>query len=139
MSRSCSRSKAAASSLSWKGSSRKILLALCSYIQWIMEVPWVSALMQRPDYRCLIIFVLLLILLFPVRVPVTPNLPHSLCDPLILLILGFIPLNVVLARYLLYFFPISIRFFDQTIPLLYVKAFILIELRLPAANREVEG
>lgn len=93
---------------------------------------------QRCGYTCLILLVFLLTLFFPLGTLVASHLPHSLCNPLILFILGLIPVNVVLTRYLLYLFPISIRLLDQIIPLLDIEAFLLIQLRLAATNGKVE-
>ena len=68
--------------------------------------------MHQLVLESLVLLVLLIILLFPFRVLVASDLPHSLRNPLILLISGLIPINVILSRYLLYLFPISICLFD---------------------------
>lgn len=95
------------------------------------------SLMQRPEQRCLILLVVP-VLLFLVCFLVFSNFSPRFCNSLILLILGFVPVNVVLTRDLLDVFPVSIRLFNESIPLLDIEALLLIQLRLSATNGEVE-
>ena len=89
-------------------------------------------------YHLIIVF-FFVFLVFSRIFLVISDLFHSLSDLNIFLVCLFIPVDIVLASYLLDLFPVRISLLDKRVPSLDVKAFVIIEFGLLSADGQVEG
>ena len=78
------------------------------------------------------------ILPFALRFLVASYLSHGFDNLIILLILFFVPVNIILTGDLLDLFSVSIRFLYKRVPFLYFKASLLIQLCLFTTDRQIK-
>ena len=86
----------------------------------------------------LLVVMPVVVLFFPLRLLIISDFAHGFKHSIIFFVALLVPIHIIFASNLFNFPPISVGFFNQGFPSLQIEPFVLIQLRLFAADGQIQ-